>query len=450
MKAAFFLGSLAVLCFQACIFETKVSTQGTPSELEFNYWMLSRLYIHPEELTPIEAFEARGDSFFNAGWTPPANLKGLGASEYFSVMSLYSAIIDPFTRYVPPQKADEQKAQDTSTVIQGGVGVEMVWDPGPDSARIAVMRVYADSPAEIAGLQRNDRLLSSNGVGLQNDSAYELFSKILHDSLWIRLRVLRENQDSLDTLAIDVKRGLVYVPTVFLDTVANVPVIEVRQFVRTSIKDGGTDTEFHRALEASRGMGTRVIDLRGNPGGEIRVCLDMADEFIAEQPMVYLIVRSFDARGNRKIDTTGFPGHIPGVAEGERVILAVDSNTASCAEIFAGALKKILGDNAVLVGTRTYGKAIGQSHWDTPAGGIAVITNLQIRLPDGTDYQSAGIPADIAVDEGSILETSVRLAGNDESLPRMALPALKKRIFLREVNLPAPGGGAWMDSTRGF
>jgi len=422
--------------------DSTVQPVAAPDELAYNYWFLKRCFIHPERLKDQDLFASQGDSLAQAGLTGPTDLTGINDNEYLSLQALYQSLQDPYTRYVAPQKAASQQQHDTSSAYSGGIGVEYAWAPGPDSIRLEIFRVYPDGPADSAGLRKGDRLLMSNGVNLQTDSAYVFIRRLLQDSLWIRLQVLRAS----DTLAIDIKRGMVYAPTVFNDTLDGVPVLLIRQFVRSSIRDGGTNLEFHRALMATQSAHARVLDLRGNPGGEVQVCLAMADEFIDHGPMIHLIEHSFDGRGRAVVDTTTPQSTTGGAGVGSYAVLLVDSLTASCAEIFAVALHDNLGDQAVLVGNHTYGKGIGQSHWKTPAGGMSIVTSLQIRSPQWLDYQGIGVAPDIATTPENALSAAITLVQAQNSLPRRIQTSTTAQFprILREVDAPSgPTGGAW-------
>lgn len=449
MKRFLWLG-LAYLLY-GCFLDSPVEPRATPDELEYNYWLLQHLYIHPEQLQALDIFYEKADSLEEAGAVPTVKLDGLSQRQFFAVASLYRSLPDPYTRYVPHEKVDAQKQQDTSTVMQGGLGIELTWAPGAsDSARLEILRVYEDSPADSAGLQKGDRLVRINGLDLRSDSAYIRFSRIMADSTWIRIDLLRATSATQDSLHVEIQRGTVYVPTVFIDSLDGVVVLELRKFMRTSVRDGGSIDEFRKSLRFTKGSGTRVLDLRGNPGGEIGVCLDMADEFIGDAPLIHLINHAFDPRGRGKTDTTTVMGEPGGEALGERVVIAIDSNTASCAEIFIAALKDNLGEQVTLVGTRSYGKAIGQSRWDTPGKGLAIITSLEIRTPQWVDYQGKGILPDVQVDQEQILTEAVGLAQEQNGLSRKSGTSLFARQQLLLEHEPASqpfSGGAWVDST---
>jgi len=429
---------IALLFFASlngCLLDGSLPDRSAPDELGFNYWYLQHLYIYPQELPAQTVIANKGDSLVQSGAEPPSTLTGMNSQNYFSVMSLYASLSDRFTRYVAPAKAAAETQRDTSTQVQGAIGVEIEWNLESDSCRLQMYLVYPDDPAEAAGIRVGDRIVAVNGVNLQSDQAGVNYNAATKDSLWLRFDLLRAGQ----SLHIEVKRGAVWVPTVFVDSSNTAPVIQIREFMRSSIKQGGTDLEFHKALLATQNKGVRVLDLRHNPGGEVGICLNMANEFLSiGKPIVHLIQHSFSGRGFARIDTVDYLAKAGGLATTASVVLAVDSSTASCAEIFTAAVKQNLGTRAMVVGSHTYGKAIGQSRWNTPAGGIAVITSIQIRTPDWTDYEHRGISADVVVDDSEIMAKSLELASDSgKTLARHSI------LPISEMPTP-PRGGAWI------
>lgn len=404
----------------ACLFEMPVQVVNKPTELNYNHWLLQHLYIHAE--TEVESVQ-----------------------NYTTIADLYTPLSDPFTRYVEPQDADQQRHNDTSTTVPGSIGIEFLYRIDSDSLRLEIYRVYPYSPAKNAGLQRGDRIFSINGIVLNTDSAYAQFQRIRNTNIHLQFVIHRAQETGIiDTLSIELDKGLVYVPTVFVDTLAGVEVIQIREFNRNSLPTGGTQVEFRQALSQTDSSKTRILDLRGNPGGEVGVCLEVADELVsANKALIHLIVRGFDGRGTITIDSVTYKSHSMGLGETAPFYILMDSNSASCAEIFIAAVQDNRESDVVFMGTRSYGKGIGQSRWNTPLGGLASITNLEIRTPQWTNYHGAGLPVDITVDSGNIL---------DQALTLLAPPLAKRHssstaqspVILIDYPLRSFRTGAWV------
>lgn len=148
-----------------------------------------------------------------------------------------------------------------------------------------------------------------------------------------------------------------------------------------------------------RGMTDLVLDLRGCPGGDLDACLHLAGDFI---DCGREIARIEDGDGDevihraRHADPYVFP-----------LILLVDHDTASAAELFAGCLQA--HRRALVVGERTYGKGSAQAvlaRFDEP--GAAYATVATFTLPNGDRIQGRGIEPDISVASSDALEAALQ------------------------------------------
>ncbi|APR75269.1 carboxyl-terminal protease [Minicystis rosea] len=143
----------------------------------------------------------------------------------------------------------------------------------------------------------------------------------------------------------------------------------------------------HGALRELTAQGARgvVIDLRGNPGGEIGVALDWAGDFL---PAGSEIARVIDADG----DTVVHRAH-GGEACDLPLAVLVDHETASAAELFAGALQA--HGRAIVVGATTLGKGTGQAFgMDLDEGRAAYASAVRFLLPGGRLLDGKGVRPD--------------------------------------------------------
>lgn len=348
-----------------------VESTPEPTEYSFNYWLLNRTYLFEDELTKLSA---EGDS----------------------VQDLYSALDDPFTRYVPPSKSEETSTAINTSIVQGDVGMEYYLNP-IQKYPLCISRVYAESPAGKAGVPRYSCIKEINGVDLsvesdsQVRSAYVTYDSVLTYNKKIVLQILY--QDS--SLTFEMEKEDVYAPTVFVDTVYETIIVSITEFKQTTVnRTLGTFGELQDYLDSTKNSkDPRILDLRGNPGGHVNQCLSMADLFIKDGIISTRSWRTFDANGapvrkaNSAMATPGDAG------EGHNFIVLVNGRSASCAEIFTAAISE--GAGIPVVGSKTYGKGIGQTTWNTYNGGLAIITNLEFLTPKGNSYHKKGIVPDI-------------------------------------------------------
>lgn len=159
-------------------------------------------------------------------------------------------------------------------------------------------------------------------------------------------------------------------------------------YVAIHVFSGAVPALFYSALRALEAAGaTRLLlDLRGNPGGELKAALELAGEFL---PLGALLVSQEDPDGDRT-------AHRSRRAQSCRHPLAilVDRATASAAELFAGCLKS--HGRAVLVGETTYGKGAGQRLVPALEGpGAHATTAASFTLPHGEELEGRGVSPDI-------------------------------------------------------
>jgi carboxyl-terminal processing protease len=133
-----------------------------------------------------------------------------------------------------------------------------------------------------------------------------------------------------------------------------------------------------------KGVDSFVLDLRGNPGGSLKACIDIARMWVNEGPIVKTVDRdnSNEVYEANRSALTDLP-----------LVVLVDKGSASSSEILSGAVKD--NKRALLVGTQTFGKALVQSlHSLSDGSGIAV-TIAHYYTPDGTDISKKGVKPDI-------------------------------------------------------
>jgi carboxyl-terminal processing protease len=160
-----------------------------------------------------------------------------------------------------------------------------------------------------------------------------------------------------------------------------------------------------RRLQAL-GMDALVLDLRGNPGGDVEASLQLAEEFLEEGA---LLVTAVEADG----DALGRRASQDGLYRMPTVVL-VDRGTASAAEVLAGCLQA--HGRALVVGETTHGK--GRAERLVPAAhgpGVVLATCARYVLPNGDEIEGVGICPQIAADPGEEALAIAALAARSRS-----------------------------------
>ena len=354
-----------------------VESTPTPTEYEYNYWLLQRTYLFEDELG---ALPETGDS----------------------VQILYRTLKDPYTRYIVPSKSEAAETSINTSFVPGDIGVTYLINDNA-ACPIYIYRVYPNGPAGKANVPRYANIKSINGNDLCSADAYSIYNSVLDTSATVELYMTKDSTEYTFTL----DKESVYAPTVFVDTLYGTIFVTITEFkLNTADVKNGTYGELRTYLDSTKNIAEpRVIDIRGNPGGHVDQCVSMADLFVKKGTLSTRSWRAFDADGsmihrNKSIDATaGDPG------EGGKFIMLADSRSASCAEIFAAAV--IENTDIPLAGATTFGKGIGQTNWKTKDGGLAIITNLEFLTPKGNSYHHKGIVPDYTCDPLSMVSCAV-------------------------------------------
>jgi carboxyl-terminal processing protease len=167
--------------------------------------------------------------------------------------------------------------------------------------------------------------------------------------------------------------------------------------IRVTAFDGNTAERLSQALEA--GMvatpppAAVVIDLRGNRGGLLRQAVTSV-ALLAEQGVIASTAgRDPQAAHDWRIDDGGDLTH------GARLVLLVDGNTASAAEIMAAALADL--GRGVVVGSSTLGKGLVQTIAGLPDGGELYVTWSRVLAPKSWPIQTLGVLPQVCTSRGA-------------------------------------------------
>jgi C-terminal peptidase prc len=146
--------------------------------------------------------------------------------------------------------------------------------------------------------------------------------------------------------------------------------------------------ELERALAElqMRGLRALIVDLRGNPGGLFPVSVQVAERFLPDGIIV-------TTQGQQSIFNRTFESRSGMSAIDVPLFVLIDGETASAAEVLAGALKD--NERAVLVGTPTYGKGTIQTVLQLSDAGGVRLTLARFFTPRGQPYNGIGVTPNV-------------------------------------------------------
>jgi carboxyl-terminal processing protease len=324
--------------------------------------------------------------------------------------------LDVHSTYLPPNRYQKVR-QDTEGEF-GGVGVVLA--PGfVDDARPSVPpypivdEVAPGSPAEVAGLVEDDRVVSIDGVPtaeagheLKEAGAWE--AKLRGPSgTRVTLAILRVGWK--DPRAFTLVRAQVKQPSVHARVLEpHVGYLKIARFAEATAADVAAALA---DLKQHAGLGALVLDLRNDPGGIVDQAIAVADLFLDGGTIVTI-------RGRRgSVETQSAHKGGPGV--GVPIIALVDQGTASAAEILAAALHD--HGRARLVGLPTYGKGTVQTFYDLEDGSGLKLTTARYLTPKATRWNPRG---------------SLLTSASTRSLPKRSSAAAPTRVARRVATVP--------------
>ena len=289
---------------------------------------------------------------------------------------LVEALGDPYSTYYSSEELKE--LQDKTEGIYYGIGAYVGIDADTSLPRLT--GIIEGTPAQESGLRAGDLLYKVDGEEVQGLELTQVVSKIKgEEGTSVHLTIIREG--ATDYLEVDVVRRKVESPTVnqkMLD--GGIGYIQITEF------DTVTLDQFTEALAVCRGSGMKglILDLRGNPGGNLNTVCDIAREILPKG----LIVYTEDKDGKRSEYTCDGTKEMK-----EPLVVLVDSGSASASEILAGAVKDY--GIGTLVGTTTFGKGIVQRIISLSDGSSVKLTVSNYYTPNGNNIHKIGIEPDI-------------------------------------------------------
>jgi carboxyl-terminal processing protease len=308
-----------------------------------------------------------------------------------SIRGMVVSLKDRFSNYFDPQQYAKFQQQQSGEFA--GIGVQVT--KSGDGLRI--VEVYDGSPAKRAKVEVGDVVTAVNGTPLKgrssNQSVALIQGRIGTD---VKLGVRHNGADRTVTLT----RATISVPVVASadKTVARkkLGVVKLSQF------SSGAHAEVAQAVRKELKAGAKgiVFDLRDNPGGLVTEAQLVASAFLPDGKIVTTRGRSVPSR---TLSATGDP-----VAPKTPLVVLVNRNSASAAEIVAGALQD--RGRAQLIGTRTFGKGVFQEVLDLSNGGALDITAGQYFLPSGRNLGGKGTST------GSGLTPDIAASDNPKTL----------------------------------
>jgi carboxyl-terminal processing protease len=336
-----------------------------------------------------------------------------------AIQGLMDAVNDPgHTGYLTAAEVAARNQSLSGTFVGVGAVLDM------QNSVATVVRVIPGSPAEKAGLRAGESIVRVDGASVAGETLDQIVTTVRGPAgTSVTLGLQDPDGSSRDLTIVRAELDIPLVSWAMAPGTKDA-VIRLESFSTGATKDTVA------AIKAARAAGAVgiMLDLRANPGGYVNEAADVASQFLASG-VVYI---SEDRSG------TPVPHEVAGggIATDIPLVVLVDGETASAAEIVTGAIQD--AGRAKVVGETTYGTGtvvgtfplsdgsavtIGTERWLTPKGHAiwrqGLTPDETVALPQGVnflvpdDFATLG-PGGIGASSDTQLQAALRALGVEE------------------------------------
>lgn len=328
--------------------------------------------------------------------------------------------IDPYTVYY--SKKQDKDLRMLTQGKYGGIGSIIQQRPKPstkgqtardkgkvskDSLWTYAVNPYEGKPAQRAGVQAGDRILSVDGKKTAGLTVSEVSNNLRGEpGTTVVLELEREGVEKPFKVSIvreDIHLEPVSYSTVLTHDSLPFPIgyIAFGEFTE------GSAQAFSNALDDlyyNHGARALIFDLRGNGGGLVEEAMQIVNLFVDRDTKI-VETRGKNSRSNSVYKTRNNPRYkdLP-------LVILVDKHSASASEIVSGSLHDL--GRAKLIGQKTFGKGLVQNVRPIAHGGHVKVTTSKYYLPSDSCIQGVGITPDIVMDDSTKVDITYTLYVN--------------------------------------
>ncbi|MFC1749895.1 S41 family peptidase [Pseudomonadota bacterium] len=322
---------------------------------------------------------------------------------YTAIEGMMDALGDDYSEFYDPVEA-----LTTQQSIQGefeGVGIVLDDFEG----QVVILEVLENSPAKAAGIRDGDFITHVDGISVSSKSINDVAELIRGEAdTTVKLTIKRDSGTTIYT----VNRQEIHIDSVYFgftdfDVPVEIAYITIFQFTNQ------TEPEFKKIISENITENTKgiILDLRNNPGGTVSSAYEIAEHFLQDGEIIANYKIGGQIYAHRTFSNPDL-SHLP-------VVILVNDNTASAAEILAAALKENYGSK--LVGEQTYGKATVQELTIYTDGSMLKLSIAKWLTPSSKDINEIGLSPDV-----SINKSASDISGDTDSQLNKAIQELQK------------------------
>ena len=329
----------------------------------------------------------------NHGYNPVPTAPAI---EYGMIRGMIEAYGDPYTNFYEP--AQFELETNSLQGKYGGIGVDL----GKDGQGNYILYPYSSGPAIKAGIIDGDRLLSVDQLQITHETSQDSILAAISGPVGQNVNLIIAHSPNFIPEEISIKREEITLPSVSWHLEPEEPRIGL---IKVNVIAETTVTEITQAISDlnSHGATQYILDLRDNYGGLLDSGIDIARLFLDQGIIIQQQYRGQGVETFNALESGPYVS-IP-------LVILVNHNTASAAEIIAGSLQE--RQRAILIGTSTYGKDTIQLVYELQDGSSMHITAAHWWIPGlSTPLAGNGLQPDIEIqpDSASDMDPAIQAA----------------------------------------
>ncbi len=294
-------------------------------------------------------------------------------AERYAIEGYLAGLDDSYAQYWTEEEYKELLSSNEGNF--SGIGVSLL-STQTIADGLFIRRVLGNSPAEAAGLKAGDLIVAVDGISVLDRDYDQVLSELQRDAGEnVTLTVERDGESLSFTVTF----------ADFVQTYVSSRMIGEIGFIRIDSFTVPAAKEFQTALNQLLENGAKglILDLRNNPGGSLDAVEQILEPLIPKgEEMVVIKYKNSEEIIYSELDQkTDLP-----------MVVLINASSASGSELMASCLRDVNG--ATLIGTRSYGKGIGQTTYRLSDGSAVKITTFHYLTKARTDYHGIGLQPD--------------------------------------------------------
>jgi len=265
-----------------------------------------------------------------------------------------------------------------------------------DKGAINVLFVYPDSPAEEAGLEPGDLIVSIENENIA-DMGYDNAVNKIRGEVGTKVTIGIVKNDGTNKSVTATRKEFTTI-----SVISNMLSDNKTGYIRLLQFDGTTTEQFAKAYLDLKKQGAEhfIFDVRDNPGGALDSVMGVLSFLVGDDvPLIAISDKNGDTyteNSSRELYCRGeYAGSVgDDFKHSGKTVVLTNGNTASAGELFTACMHEYSND-IITVGVKTYGKGTMQRSFALPNGGALKLTYRTYTAPGVENYDGKGLTPDV-------------------------------------------------------